>query len=61
LDDLERIGVVETYLRLRKARPHQVTLNALWGLQGALLDLPWNELPAGLKQKLLTKVNELEG
>ncbi len=61
LEDLEDVGVINAYLRLRESRPHQVTRNALWGLQAALLNLPWNELPPDLKRELLTRVAAREG
>jgi len=43
-DDLARVGPVEAYLRAKAAYPERVTLNLLYALQGALLDLPWNKL-----------------
>lgn len=52
LADLQSLGLIEVYMRLRAARPGQVSLNALWALQGALLDLPWSELPPELKSSL---------
>ena len=41
LDDVAELGVVETYKRVKAAYPEKVSLNLLWGLQAALLDLPW--------------------
>jgi len=35
-----------------------VTLNRLWGLQAALLDIPWNELPLDIKEELRKQVEE---
>jgi DNA transformation protein and related proteins len=58
LDDVARIGVVETYKRVRAAYPDKVTLNMLWGLQAALLDLPWNELPPDIKAELRRQLDE---
>jgi hypothetical protein len=52
LDDVARIGVVESYLRVKVAYPDKVSLNLLFGLQAALLDLPWNELPPDIKAEL---------
>ncbi|GAB4577572.1 MAG: TfoX/Sxy family protein [Anaerolineales bacterium] len=52
LDDLEELGAVEAYRRVKAAFPERVSLNMLWGLQGALLDLPWNELSPEMKEKL---------
>jgi DNA transformation protein and related proteins len=59
LDDVERLGVVETYMRVKAAYPDKVTLNLLWGLQAALLDLPWKELPLEFKEELRKQVEGL--
>jgi DNA transformation protein len=58
LDDVAKLGVVETYKRVRAAYPEKVTLNMLWGLQAALLDLPWNELPPDIKEDLIKQLEE---
>jgi TfoX-like protein len=56
LDDVVSLGVVETYKLVKAAYPEKVSLNLLYGLQAALLDLPWNELPADLKEELKRQV-----
>jgi DNA transformation protein len=56
--DLEALGAVEAYRRVKAAFPGRVSLNLLWGLQGALLDLPWNELPPEMKEKLKREVDK---
>lgn len=60
LDDVAQVGVVETYKRVRAAYPDKVTLNMLWGLQAALLDLPcaMRELPTDIKGELRKQVEE---
>lgn len=58
LDDVVRLGVVETYKRVRAAYPEKVSLNLLYALQGALLDLPWNEVPPDIKEELKQQVEE---
>ncbi len=58
LDDVARLGVVETYKRVKAAYPEKVTLNMLWGLQAALLGIPWNELPPDIKDQLKKEVEE---
>lgn len=60
LQDIEQLGVVECYLRLKAAFPDRVSLNALWGLQGALMDIPWNQIPEDIKQDLRAQVNAAE-
>lgn len=54
--DLHHVGAVEAYLRI-KARDINVSKVMLYALQGALMDMHWNDLPADLKQRL---VNEAE-
>ena len=56
LEDVVRLGVVETYRRVKAAYPEKVTLNMLWGLQAALLEIPWNELPDDIKDQLRQEV-----
>lgn len=52
LEDVEREGVVEVYKRLKEAFPHKVTLNALYGLQAAVMGIPWQALPLEMKEDL---------
>jgi DNA transformation protein len=56
LEDLEAIGAVEAYRRLKAARPTEVTLNLLWGLQAALLNIHWNMLTPEMKADLKAQV-----
>jgi len=58
LDDVAALGVVETYKRVKTAYPEKVSLNLLWGLQAALLDIPWNELPPDIKEQLRKEAGE---
>ena len=58
LDDVAKLGVVETYKRVKAAYPEKVTLNMLWGLQAALLDISWNELPPDIKAQLRNEAGE---
>lgn len=58
LEDVERLGVVETYVRVKAAFPDHVSLNMLWGLQGALMEIPWNQIPDDIKQDLLKQVED---
>lgn len=55
--DLEELGAVEVFRRLRGR--HSVSLTMLWALQGALLDLPWYALPPEIKQALLDDLANL--
>ena len=58
LEDVAQLGVVETYLRVKAVYPEKVSLNMLYGLQAALLDIPWNELPLEIKDELKRQVGE---
>ena len=58
LEDVARLGVVETYKRVKAVYPDRVTLNMLYGLQAALLDIPWNQLPLDIKEQLRKEVGE---
>ena len=57
-EDLSEIGAVEGYHRTKAAFPDKVSLNMLYALQGALLDVPWNELPPDLAVKLRQEAGE---
>jgi DNA transformation protein len=58
LEDVAKLGVVETYKRVKIAYPEKVTLNMLWGLQAAVLGIHWNELPPDIKSELRKQVEE---
>lgn len=58
VNELFDIGVEEAYRKVRAAYPDRVSLNMLYALQGALLDLPWNELPEEMKSQLRRAVGE---
>ena len=56
LEDLEAIGAVEAYRLLKASRPTEVTLNALWGMQAALLNIHWNMLTPEMKAELKARL-----
>ena len=56
---LEELGAVAVFLRLRSDR--QVNIAMLWALQGALLDLPWYDLPPDIKRALLDELASQAG
>ncbi|MBI3240930.1 MAG: TfoX/Sxy family DNA transformation protein [Chloroflexi bacterium] len=57
-EDLHNVGVVEAYRRVKMAYPDQVTLNMLYALQGALMELHWKDVPQEVKTALLQEVGE---
>ena len=58
VEELFDYGAIDAYLRVKAAYPDQVSLNLLYALQGAILDLPWNELPPDMKDKLRRQAGE---
>lgn len=60
LEDLEAVGPVNVYVRL-KSMGYNASLNLLWALQGAVLDLHWNDLPPEMKAALRAEVEEALG
>lgn len=55
--DLRQLGAVETYKRI-KARDINVSKVMLYALQGALMDIHWNDLPPDLKQRLVEEAED---
>jgi DNA transformation protein len=53
--DLERVGSVGAFLAVQE-EGQAVSLNLLYALEGALLDEPWDGLPAPLKARLRAAV-----
>lgn len=56
LEDLERVGPVEAYRRVSASQPGKASLNLLWALQGAVMDLHWTDVPDEIKQELLDEL-----
>lgn len=53
--DLERIGSVEAY-RLLKEKGFPVSLNLVWGIEGALSETDWRELSEDLKASIRQQI-----
>lgn len=51
LADLKKCGAMTAYQLIRHDHP-QVSLNLLWALEGAILDVDWREIPEARKQEL---------
>jgi DNA transformation protein and related proteins len=58
IEDVEKIGVVETYKRVKAAYPEKVSLNMLYGLQAAVMNINWKDLPLDIKEDLKRQVEE---
>lgn len=58
-NDLARVGAVEAYCRI-KARGIHVSKVMLYALEGALLDITWNELTPAQKAQLVEQAEQKE-
>ncbi len=59
LDDLKSIGPAEAFKRINN-RGIRTSKVLLYALQGAILDLHWNDIPEELKQQLCQQVGLLD-
>ena len=55
-EDLAALGPVEAYKRVKAMYPKKVSLNLLWGLEGALTDTDWRAIPKEYKEELRKQV-----
>ena len=55
--DLKRLGAVEAYRRIR-ARNINVSKVMLYALEGALMDIHWNDIPPDLKARLVQQAEQ---
>lgn len=60
LSDLKRLGAVDAY-RAVKARGFKASKVLLYAIEGALLDVHWNDIPAERKEALNRQVDLLAG
>ncbi len=51
-DDLRTLGAVEAFARVRLAAAPTASLNLLYALQAALIDVDWRSLPPEYKRSL---------
>jgi DNA transformation protein and related proteins len=58
-EDLKSAGPVNTYLLIKRRNIH-VSKVMLYALQGALMNVPWNQLSPDLKAQLLLDAEEIE-
>ena len=56
--ELQELGPVEAWRRLKRLHPETGTLACLYVLQGALLGLPWNKLPQEVIENLLIETQQ---
>ena len=53
---IEALGAVAVFRRLQKRYPASLTM--LWALQGALLDLPYYQIPPEIRAALLQELGD---
>ncbi len=49
-ETLRRIGAVAAYCRVKTRFTDDTSLNLLWAIQGALMELHWLDVPDEIKQ-----------
>jgi DNA transformation protein and related proteins len=59
--ELQELGPVEAWSRLKRLHPETGTLTWLYVLQGALLGLPWKTLPQEVVENLLVEAQRDKG
>lgn len=59
--DLARVGPVEAYEQIRRNHANVSVCYYLYSLQGALMDVHWDDLPEPLKDDLYTQVRGPKG
>ena len=56
VETLRDLGPAVTFHRVKTAFPNDISLNLLWALQGALMDIHWHCVPSDLKRQLLQEL-----
>lgn len=59
LDELEALGAVKAFARVKALRPTSASLNLLWALAAGLEDRDWRDLTADEKAALSAEVRLL--
>jgi len=59
ISELRTIGVVEAYARLKFHFDGEMSLNALWALEGALTATDWRQIPLERKRDLKAMLAKL--
>lgn len=56
--DLDALGAAEVFRRVKAVHP-EITLNGLWGLQAAIMNLHWTQIPPDIKDELRAAVADV--
>lgn len=51
-DSLRQTGAAAAYRAVKTRFPNDTSLNLLWAIQGALMELHWRDVPDEIKQQL---------
>ncbi len=52
VEQLETVGPVQAFQVVADLFPSETSVTFLYAVQGALLDVPWNQLPDEVKERL---------
>lgn len=58
-DTLRRFGAAAAYHRVKSRFPNDTSLNLLWAIQGALMEIHWLDVPDEIKQQLRDELRML--
>ncbi len=58
-DEIRIVGAADVYHRVKSRFPNSTSLNLLWALQGALMEIHWHDIPDDIKRQLLAEVESL--
>ena len=58
-DEIRELGAAEVFHRVKSKFPDSTSLNLLWALQGALMEVHWHDVPDEIKQQLLVEAESL--
>ena len=58
-DEIRALGAAEVFHRVKSRFPDSTSLNLLWALQGALMEVHWHDIPDEIKHQLLTELESL--
>ena len=58
-DMLRNLGAAAAFHRVKTAFPDDTSLNLLWALQGALMEVHWHHIPPEMKRQLLQELETL--
>ncbi len=58
-DGLRAVGAAAAYRRVKSRFPDDTSLNLLWAMQGALMEIHWHEVPIEIKRQLLAELENL--